>query len=431
MQKPKGTFDIIEDVQLYQTIEKNIRKFTKRFFVQEIRTPHFEHSELYHRGVGEGTDVVGKETYRFFDRGGRDITLRPEGTAGVVRAYIENKLYAQPQKVQKYYYVGSMFRYERPQKGRFREFNTFGVEAFGSASPKLDAEIIELSYRFTMALGVKPLVVHLNTLGDKESKARYKTKLQAHLKPHIHTLCHDCQQRYEQNPLRILDCKVDANHDAIKHAPKPLGSLTAEDRAHFDAVCQYLDALDIPYVIDDKLVRGLDYYTHTVFELKTDETLLGQQNTVCGGGRYNHLVETLGGPSTPAVGFGFGIERLIVALKAQQKEAPTTSVDCYVAALGEAALFASAPFIARLRKQNLSVETAYDTLSLKAHFKQSDRLQARFVCILGEDEVAEGLVTIKDQKTKEEHRVKQSQAAFHMIDILTQDNTCVDCEEGA
>lgn len=431
MQKPKGTFDIIEDIQLYHMIEKTIRKMTKRFSVQEIRTPHFEQSELYHRSVGESTDVVGKETYRFLDRGGRDITLRPEGTAGVVRAYVENKLYANPQKVQKYYYVGSMFRYERPQKGRFREFNTFGVEAFGSAHPKLDAEIIELAYRLTFALGINPLVVHLNSLGDAQSKARYKEALQAHLTPHLPTLCTDCQTRFETNPLRILDCKVDAKHEALLSAPKPLDYLVAEDKEHFDQVIRYLTAQQIPYHIDDRLVRGLDYYTHTVFEIKTDESLLGQQNTLCGGGRYNHLVETLGGPSTPAVGFGFGLERLIVAIKAAQKEPITPALDVYIGALGEEALEVSSVLATRLRKQNLSVESSFEPLSLKAQFKQSDRLNARFFCLLGEDEVRAGTVNIKDQKTKEETTIKQAQAAFYIIDKLTHDQTCVDCEEGA
>lgn len=431
MQKPKGTFDIIEDIQLYHMIEKTIRKMTKRFSVQEIRTPHFEHSELYHRSVGESTDVVGKETYRFLDRGGRDITLRPEGTAGVVRAYVENKLYANPQKVQKYYYVGSMFRYERPQKGRFREFNTFGVEAFGSGHPKLDAEIIELAYRLTFLLGIQPLVVHLNSLGDAESKTRYKEALQAHLAPHLATLCDDCKTRFETNPLRILDCKVDAKHEALLTAPKPFDYLVAEDKDHFDQVVRYLTAQNIPYHIDDRLVRGLDYYTHTVFEIKTDESLLGQQNTLCGGGRYNHLVEALGGPSTPAVGFGFGLERLIVAIKAAQKEPLTSELDVYIGALGNEALEASSVLATKLRKQNLSVESSFEPLSLKAQFKQSDRLNARFFCLLGEDEVRAGTVSIKDQKTKEEATIKQAQAAFYIIDKLTHDQTCVDCEEGA
>lgn len=431
MQKPKGTFDVIEEIQLYHMIEKAIRKMAKRFSVQEIRTPHFEHSELFHRSVGESTDVVGKETYRFQDRGGRDITLRPEGTAGVVRAFVENKLYANPQKVQKFYYVGSMFRYERPQKGRFREFNTFGVEAFGSAHPKLDAEVIELAYRLTLSLGIQPLVVHINSLGDGQSKALYKEALQAHLTPYLPSLCTDCQTRFETNPLRILDCKVDAQHEAILHAPKPLDYLVEDDQKHFKTVLHYLDAQGIPYTVDNRLVRGLDYYTHTVFEIKTDETLLGQQNTLCGGGRYNHLVETLGGPSTPAVGFGFGLERLIVALKAALKEPPVESIDVYIGALGEEALVASSVLAAKLRKQNLAVESSFEPLSLKAQFKQSDRLNARFFCLLGEDEVRAGTVSIKDQITKEEATLKQSQAAFYIIDKLTHDHTCVDCDEGA
>lgn len=427
MQKVKGTFDIIEDIPYYQFIEKTMRLVAKKYYVKEIRTPHLEASELFHRGMGETTDVISKETYRFNDRGGRDVTLRPEGTAGVVRAYIENKLYASAQKVQKFYYTGSMFRYERPQKGRFREFNTIGVEAFGSHHPALDIEVIDMAYRFLNQLGLKDLRVHVNALGDQESKARYKAALKDHLEPHRSTLCHDCQSRFENNPLRILDCKVDAQHPAIVKAPHPTDYLTQEDKRHFEQVRQGLEALSIPVIPDPRLVRGLDYYTHTVFEIKASTELLGQQNTVCGGGRYDRLVEQLGGPSTPAVGFGFGVERLIVALKEKRTPITTPGLDVYVAALDDAQETYVLSLIDRLRQKGLTVERSFDRTTLKALFKQSAHLNARYVCVLGAQEALDKTVQIKDQRTQNSWTVTIDEAPFKLLELIS--SVCEDCEE--
>lgn len=427
MQKVKGTFDIIDDMPFYQLIEKTMRLIAKKYHVKEIRTPHLEASELYHRGMGETTDVVSKETYRFNDRGGRDVTLRPEGTAGVVRAYIENKLYASAQKVQKFYYTGSMFRYERPQKGRFREFNTIGVEAFGSHHPALDVEVIDLAYRFLIHLGLNDLRVHVNALGDAESKMRYKEALKEHLKPHLATLCSDCQARFETNPLRILDCKVDAQHAAILSAPHPIDYLTQEDKHHFEHVRQGLEALKIPVIPDPRLVRGLDYYTHTVFEIKASTDLLGQQNTVCGGGRYDRLVEQLGGPSTPAVGFGFGVERLIVALKEKKTVLTGPGLDVYVAALEDAQETYVLSLMSRLRQKGLSVERSFDRSNLKALFKQSVHLNARYVCVIGAQESHEQTVQIKDQRTQNSWTVPVAEAPFKLLELIS--SVCEDCED--
>ncbi len=427
MQKVKGTFDIIDDMSYYHLIEKTMRIIAKKYYVKEIRTPHLEASELFHRGMGETTDVVSKETYRFTDRGGRDVTLRPEGTAGVVRAFIENKLYASAQKVQKYYYSGSMFRYERPQKGRFREFNTIGLEAFGSHHPALDVEVIDIAFRFLNQLGLTDLRVHVNALGDHESKARYKEALKLHLKPHIGSLCQDCQARYESNPLRILDCKVDAQQDVILNAPHPTDYLTEEDKLHFQHVRQGLEALNIPVIPDPRLVRGLDYYTHTVFEIKASTSLLGQQNTVCGGGRYDRLVEQLGGPSTPAVGFGFGVERLIVALKEKKTALPSTALEVYVAALEDADEPYVLSFITRLRQRGLSVERSFERSTLKALFKQSAHLNARYVCVIGAQESRDKTVQIKDQRTQNSWTVAEAEAPFKLLELIS--SVCEDCEE--
>ena len=286
----------------------------EKYHYEYIRTPHFEASELFHRGVGETTDIVSKETYDFKDRGDRNMTLRPEGTAGVVRSYIENKMYGEAITPRKLWYYGPMYRYERPQSGRFREFYQFGVESFGSSSPMMDAEIISIPVNFFKLLGLKGIKVHVNTLGDQESRIAYREALLNYFKPHLNELCEDCKARYEKNPLRILDCKVDAHLDIMKNAPKIVDYLNEESKKHFEDVKAYLKALQIEYEEDPNLVRGLDYYTHTVFEVEANVEGFGSQNVLCGGGRYNGLVEAVGGPSTPGVGFAIGIERLLTAL---------------------------------------------------------------------------------------------------------------------
>ncbi|MFU8786523.1 MAG: histidine--tRNA ligase [Candidatus Izemoplasmataceae bacterium] len=428
IQKMKGTYDLYEDMPYMQEIEKKIMTVSKLFQYNQIRTPHFESSELFHRGVGESTDIVSKETYDFIDRGNRSNTLRPEGTAGIVRAYIENKLYAERITPHKFYYLGSMFRYERPQKGRFREFIQFGAEAFGSDRPEMDAEIIAYAVTLLKSLKLKGITVYVNSLGDKDSKPAYHKALKAHLKDSVKSLCGDCQKRYEDNPLRILDCKVDQEHEAIKTAPKPIEYLTKEDKEHFDKVCQYLDAMHINYEIDSNLVRGLDYYTHTVFEIKVSKELLGNQNTICGGGRYNHLVETLDGPPTPAVGFGFGLERVIVAMKAANLLKVEPYLHTYFLVLGDEARTEAMAIMQRLRLGGITSNMDYLNKSMKAQFKQSDYQNARFIVIIGEEEIKSKTVNLKDTLTKESLSIPINDIYVTIVDRLTTKTTCEDCE---
>ncbi|MFW5841852.1 MAG: histidine--tRNA ligase [Bacillota bacterium] len=428
IRRMKGTYDITEDITYFHAIEKAMHSVSKLFQYKELRTPHFEASELFHRGVGETTDIVSKETYNFKDRGHRENTLRPEGTAGIVRSYIENKLYANPITPQKYYYYGSMFRYERPQKGRFREFRQFGAEAFGSFDAHMDAEVIAYAVTFLRALKLTDVKVHLNSLGGHDSKTAYHKALKAHLKDDIQSLCKDCQTRYETNPLRILDCKVDQDKPVLTSAPKPIDYLTEADKAHFDKVKRALDAMQIPYEVDDNLVRGLDYYTQTVFELKVSKELLGNQNAICGGGRYNELVETLDGPATPAVGFAFGIERLIVALQAAKVIEQDEAIHAYILTLGERAKEAGLALMQRFRMGGLITNMDFLDKSMKAQFKQSDHQNAKVVIILGEDELNKGVLQIKDQRSKEEHTVEINQAYQFLVDLFTKKTTCEDCD---
>ncbi len=431
IQKVKGTMDITDAIETYQRIEKTIQTVSRLFHYREIRTPHFELSELFHRSVGSDSDIVSKETYDFKDRGGRDNTLRPEGTAGVVRAYIENKLYAQPAIPQKYYYYGSMFRYERPQKGRFREFRQFGVEVFGSHLPAIDAEVIAYAVTLLKALKLKDVKVHLNSLGDEDSKRAYKSVLKKHFEPHIDTLCHDCRRRYTDNPLRILDCKVDRNHSAFEHLPHAIDYLVDADKTHFETLLNTLDSMNIAYVVDHQLVRGLDYYTHTVFEIKVSESLLGSQNTICGGGRYNRLVRDLGGPDTPAVGFGFGIDRLVIALDAAELTAKPSSIHAYFIIMGAKARVRAMQLMQQCRLMGLMCDADYGDRSMKAQFKQSVFHDARFVVIIGDNEVDQDIVQIKDQQQNKEETVPSSALAHTLIDHLTQNQySCEDCEKG-
>lgn len=385
--KVKGTYDILpEDSFKWQAIEKVINDVSKLFNFKEIRTPIFEYSELFHRGVGETTDIVKKETYDFIDRGKRSITLRPEGTASIVRSVIENKLYASPNQPLKLYYKGPMFRYERPQKGRYRQFHQFGAEALGSNSPLIDAEIINYAVTFLKMLKIDNILIKINSLGDDESKALYKQKLKEYLKPNVDQLCSDCQRRYIENPLRVLDCKVDKFNPVLIEAPKPLDYLSLEAKNHFDKVIEALDAVGLNYEIDKSLVRGLDYYTHTVFEVEANLETLGAQSTLVGGGRYNNLVASLGGPNVPAVGFAFGIERLILAMDSLETKEEKPFIHCFMIALGDEVQNDALKIINNLRLKGLIVDYDFFDKNLKGKFKQADRLNARFLLIYGSDE---------------------------------------------
>ncbi len=430
-QKIKGTYDLLpKDTAKWQALEKTIRKVSKIYNYEEIRTPIFERTELFHRSVGEDTDIVSKETYDFIDRGKRKNTLRPEGTAPVVRSYIENKLYADKIPIKKLYYMGPMFRYERPQKGRYRQFAQFGAEAFGSSSPLLDAEIISYAVSVIKALKIKDVEVHINSIGDQESKTMYKAALVAYLKDDINTLCHDCQTRYLTNPLRILDCKIDKDKELLINAPKPLDYLNETSQNHFNKLITYLDAMEIKYVIDKNLVRGLDYYTHTVFEVNANLPTLGSQNTICGGGRYNNLVASLGGPDTPAVGFAFGLERLLFALESINFTGEPEYLHLYMMVLGEAQKADAIKLLNRCRLGGLFSDIDFLDKSLKAQFKLADNLKARFIAIYGANEKEKGVINVKDKDRGTEVTIKKDQLYNHIItELMKPSHTCETCDD--
>lgn len=407
LQKPKGTYDIYGDKALtYLYFRKLVEALMDKYNAKYFETPIFESSELFHRGVGETTDIVSKETYDFKDRGDRDLTLRPEGTAGIVRCFIENKLYAENLPL-KAWYLGPMFRYERPQAGRYREFYQFGFEAFGSFDAMMDAEVIGIVCNLFKILGLKGVSVNINTLGDKESRENYRKALLDYFKPYLNDLCDDCRRRYEKNPLRILDCKVDSSNEIMKNAPKMTDYLNEESREHFDKVKEYLDAMGINYKVNPSIVRGLDYYTHTVFEVQADIEGFGSQNTLAAGGRYDHLVEFVGGPSVPGVGFAVGLERLFLALDAENIDIrEIICPDVYIFSADDE----QKPYVLSLsndlRLAGFNVEIDYNGKNFKSNFKQADKVNARYIIIIGEEEVESKLLTVKNNETKEEYKVK-------------------------
>ena len=401
---PRGTVDILPtESGKWQELEQLLRTICANYNVKEMRTPIFEHTELFNRAVGDTTDVVSKEMYTFEDKKGRSITLRPEGTAGIVRAYVENKLYGMPEKLQKVYYMGPMFRYERPQNGRQRQFHQFGVEMLGVESPYVDVECMLMAVTVVKALGLKNIQLHINSLGDQESRDAYREALQNHFQPVLNELCHDCQVRYEKNPLRILDCKVDKNHPMMQTAPKTIDYLSDNAKAHFEKVCALLDDLEIDYVVDPNLVRGLDYYSHTVFEIISDDPKLGAGSTVGGGGRYNGLVEELGGPQTPGVGFAFGMERLMIALGDDHED--EEGLDVYIMPLGSEAKDLAMQIMTMLRANGFTCDMDQCDRGLKGQFKSADRFHAHFSMIIGDEEVQKEVVNMKCNHTKEQVEV--------------------------
>ncbi|MFJ7974791.1 histidine--tRNA ligase [Peribacillus sp. JNUCC 23] len=404
IQIPRGTQDLLPGTtEIWQYIEKTARDLCSRYQYKEIRTPIFEHTELFLRGVGDTTDIVQKEMYTFKDRGERDLTLRPEGTAAVVRSYIENKMFGLPNQPVKLYYIGPMFRYERPQAGRFRQFVQFGIEALGSKDPAIDAEVLALSMGLYQELGLKKLKLVINSLGDKESRTAHRNALVDHFKPRIGEFCSDCQSRLEKNPLRILDCKKDRDHELMKTAPSILEYLNEESRSYFEKVQKHLTDLEIEFVVDPTLVRGLDYYNHTAFEIMSEAEGFGAITTLCGGGRYNGLAEEIGGPETPGIGFALSIERLIAALQAENVELPIEQgIDCYLVSMGDAAKDYTVKLAYQLRNAGFTVEKDYNDRKVKAQFKSADRLEAKFVAVLGDDELEKGKINVKNMATGEQ-----------------------------
>ena len=420
IQKPKGTYDVYGTYgEKIQYLDKLLSALMEKYHYEFVRTPIFEASSLFHRGVGEVTDIVSKETYDFKDRGDRDMTLRPEGTAGVVRSFIENKMYTRPSMPVKAWYYGPMFRYERPQAGRYREFYQFGVEVFGSTSPMVDAEVISIPVTLFRLLGLKGIQVKINSLGDKESRAAYREALLTHFEPHLNELCHDCQERYSKNPLRILDCKVDKELECMKNAPKLSDYLSEQSKQHFESLKQYLDDLGIDYIVDEHLVRGLDYYTETVFEVEADIKDFGSNNVLCAGGRYNHLVENLDGPATPGVGFALGYERILNAIEAEGIELENENqVDAYIIPMDESLRKEAFRLTQTLRMNGFTIETDYLNRNLKGNFKQADRLGAKFIVLIGEDEQKEHIYTIKNNDTKEEYKIDQDYIVMFLDEKL-------------
>lgn len=411
LQKPKGTLDIYgEDGKIFDYISNYTSAFMSLYNYEFIKLPTFESTELFYRGVGDTTDIVNKETYDFLDKSNRKMTLRPEMTAGTARCLIEDKLYAEG--VKKFYYLGSCFRYERPQSGRLREFTQFGIECFNVSNPKVDAEVISLAYRYLSGLGLTNLVVKLNSLGNKESRKEYNKVIKEYLSKDYDNLCDTCKERLSKNPLRILDCKYDGERKYIKNAPKTLDYLNEESKSYFEEVKSSLESLGIPFVEDSTLVRGLDYYSHTVFEIISDIPELGKANTLCGGGRYDGLVELLGGPSTPGIGFAMGIERIIILLKELECYVPDRELDVFVMNLDNTNY--AFQIIDDLRLSEFSVETDYTGKNMKGMWKLVDKLNPKFVLIIGEDERVNDYITVKDNITKEETKVKTSD----LIDYL-------------
>ncbi|HEX6595129.1 MAG TPA: histidine--tRNA ligase [Bacillota bacterium] len=407
MNAPRGTVDILpEEAAKWQYIESKLKNICDRYHYQEIRTPIFEHTEVFQRGVGDSTDIVQKEMYTFEDRGGRSLTLRPEGTASVARAFVQNKLYGSPNQPVKLYYFMQLFRYERPQQGRMRQLHQFGVEVLGSASPAVDAEVIDLAMTCYKELGLTSLKLVINSLGDEESRTNYRKALIEHFTPHQEQLCQDCQKRLTQNPLRILDCKKDRNHPAMEQAPSILEYLNESSKKYFEQVKEYLTIMGIEYTVDPNLVRGLDYYNHTAFEIMSEAEGFGAITTLTGGGRYDGLVEDLGGPQTPGIGFGMGIERLLMALEAEEIDIPVEKqLDCYFIAVGEEADKQSVALVHELRKNGLQVDKNYLQQKMRAQFKAANRLQAKYVLIFGENELEKDVIEVKNMATGEQEEV--------------------------
>lgn len=413
-QAPRGTKDILPDgVERWRYVEEKIRDICERFGYREIRTPLFEHTELFQRGIGDTTDVVEKEMYTFTDRGGRSITLRPENTAAAVRAYLEHKLYAED-ALTKLFYIGSMFRFDRPQKGRFREFHQFGVEALGEASPAVDAEIILLAVRFLESLGLKELSLSINSVGDPACRPVYRQKLKDFFKEKLDGLCDDCRSRYDRNPMRILDCKNERCHELSVGAPEITDCLCDECAGHFEKVKLYLTAAGVPFTCDPRLVRGLDYYTKTAFEIKYEP--LGAQSAVAGGGRYDGLVEEIGGNPTPAVGFAVGLERVMLAMEMQGLfPERSEGADAFIVAMGDAAKDEAFCLLAELRDAGVSARMDYAGRSMKSQMKQADKANARYALILGEDELAKGVVTLRNMESSAQEQVAREEIVNKLL----------------
>lgn len=403
-QAPKGTRDILpSEVYKWQYIEKIIAGICRNFGYREIRIPVFEHTELFQRGVGDTTDIVQKEMYTFSDKGGRSITLRPEGTAGVVRSFIEHGMSSMPQPIKLYYNI-SAYRYENVQKGRYREFHQFGVEAFGSQEPAIDVEVISLLTMLFEKLGISQAALNINSIGCPKCRGAYNEKLKEYFRPHLEELCENCRNRYERNPLRIIDCKEERCKKHTCGAPALLDNLCEECLAHFEGLKQGLDNLGIKYNVDKGIVRGLDYYTKTVFEFVSNN--VGTQGTICGGGRYDGLVETCGGPPTPGIGFALGMERLLLEMESQGLHIPERQpMDIYIGSIGKNASAFAQQLVFRLRKEGICAESDVLGRSVKSQMKYADKMGFSYIVVIGDNEIETGKAVLKNMKTGEQKDV--------------------------
>ncbi len=402
IQKIKGTYDVYGDLsKKHDYVRKLFQAVCESYNYNYIETPLLERSELFHRGVGETTDIVTKETYDFTDRGGRNNTIRPEGTAGIARCILENKLYNNlPLKL---WYYGSMYRYERPQKGRYRELRQMGIETYGSHNPIVDAEVISLGYNFLKELGLKNIKVKLNSIGKSETRNKYREALIDYFKGNIDEFCEDCKERLNKNPLRILDCKIDGDKDIVKNAPSILDYLSDEEKEYFNKIKEYLDSLEVEYIVDNRLVRGLDYYTETVFEYVTEKNEFG---SIGGGGRYDKLLSSLDGPDIPAIGFAFGFDRVISEIENEEiKLNINEELDCYILTVSENESNFALELANKLRMCGFKIDLDLTGKNMKSQFKEADRYKTKLVMIIGEDEIKNNEVTIRDNITKEETKV--------------------------
>ena len=428
--KPKGCHDLVGlEAKKWKYVDEVIDSLMEKYNYTYARTPIFESSELFHRGVGETTDIVTKETYDFKDRGDRSITLRPEGTAGIVRSYVENKMYGEPGPV-KVYYNGTMYRYERPQSGRDREFTQFGVEVLGSNDPLVDAEVISIPVLLYKMLGLKGIKVKINSLGDRDSRDNYREALIKYFTPHIKDLCEDCNDRLNKNPLRILDCKVDKDSEILKNAPTTIEYLNEESKNRFEEVKSYLEELEIDYEVDPRLVRGLDYYNHTVFEIEASVEGFGSNNVIGAGGRYNGLVETLDGPETCCMGFATGLGRLVQALDLEEVKLPIIDdIELFVMYVSDTEKKYAASLVQYLRANGYRVDTEYTGRGLKAQFKQADRLNAKYLIILNDEDLAKDEIKIKNNKTKEEETISVDYLLYFLDEHLSEEEYDYDFDD--
>lgn len=404
IQRPKGTEDVLpKDIYKWHYVENTIKKVAKSFGYEEIRTPIFEHTELFERGVGDTTDVVEKEMYTFIDRGNRSVTLKPEGTAPVARALIEHKLYADTQPI-KMFYITPVFRYERPQARRYRQHHQFGIEVFGSPEPSADAEVIDLAMTVYKTFGVKNLELRINSVGCPKCRAEYHKILKQYLEDRLDKLCTTCRGRFGRNPMRIIDCKSNTCQAELKDVPLILDHICDECKDHFEALKKYLEISGLEYVVDPRIVRGLDYYTKTAFEIITDE--VGKKGTLCGGGRYDRLVEDCGGPGVPGVGFGMGLERTILTLENQGIEIPKPAgPDIFIVTIGDAASYEGFKLLNHFRNMGLASDMDHLNRSVKAQFKYANKLMASYTIVIGEEELSGGIVKLKNMVNGEETEV--------------------------